>query len=412
MNMALTESTNETNAVRRQRTKREAVPLGTTGFDALLAELRPASQPSFDTPVLIESEMFDAPRREGGSRPQPRDDSGSFSDQSDQSRTDVRARRAAVESPTRGMQQADPAPSKSSPPRAAAERAGESLPDHARRHVEPESRSNRAPVAHATRHAPAVPLKESPSVARSDAHQPAATAQRVSAETRVRPVDAANSRTENAARTLGRVLGAPQAAGVEAARGSGAEQGALNQGKTAAGKPTTPSQAPRKQEATRESSFARMVRSLRISPGSRNSSATIRLEPQRLGRMDIHVKLSGDRISIEVRTETTEARELIASRAVELRSALEQHGLRIERFDVRVDLRDAIAADRPLGPKGDDRDDSGSSKRGSRRDAVESSSTAVDRAPIPIEAEVVEGDDAVASAEVAITHRRHVDIRV
>jgi len=310
------------------------------------------------------------------------------------------------------MQQTDPALSKSSPPRAATDRAGESLPDHVRRDVEPESRSNRASVEPATRHAPAVPAKESTSVVRSDAHQPAATAQRVSAGTQVRPVDAANSRTENAARMLGRVLGAPQAAGVEAARGAGAEQGALNQGKTAAGKSATPSEAPPKQEATRESSFARMVRSLRISPGSRNSSATIRLEPQRLGRMDIHVKLSGDRISIEVRTETTEARELIASRAVELRSALEQHGLRIERFDVRVDLRDATAAERPLGPKADDRDESGSSKRGSRRDAVESSSTAVDRAPIPIEAEVVEGDDAVASGEVAITHRRHVDIRV
>lgn len=412
MNVALTDSVNETNAIRRQRTLREATPSPTTAFDALLAGLHVAAQPTLDSPVLSESAMFDAPEREGGGRPPLREDAGSLSNQSDPSRTDVRARRATAEAPTRATQQVDIAVLKSSSPRGAAESLGEALPDHARRDVASEAPTNRSPVEPAARHTQAAPAKESTVVARGDASQPHATSQRVSASGETRAVDGANNRMQNAAKAVGRVLGAPQSTGTEAARATGAGQGSLNQGKAAAGKSLTPSHAPPKQEAARESSFARMVRSLRIRPGSRNSSATIRLEPERLGRMRVDVKMSGDRISIEVRTETTEARELVASRATELRAALERQGLQIERFEVRGDLAEAGVADRPFGPKAEERNESGSSKRGSRGRAVESSSTVSDRASAAVESELVDGDEARASPAVESAIRRQVDIRV
>jgi len=43
-------------------------------------------------------------------------------------------------------------------------------------------------------------------------------------------------------------------------------------------------------------------------------------------------------VRIDVRTETDRARELLSERAGELRSALEQHGVRVERFEVTADL--------------------------------------------------------------------------
>ena len=422
MNVVLTESTNETNAAPRARAPREPTLSDTIGFGALLAGLHPVAQPSLDTPVLPESQMFDAPNREGDRRLQARDDTRSLPDQSDQSRIDVRARRAAAESST---QEVDPTPLKSSVSRGTSERAGAALPEQARRGVEHEGRSNRSSTEPAARGGEAPASKQSTAVGRIDTSQPVASAQRVAAESETRPVDGASNRAQNAARTLGRVLGAPQSTGIETGRATGAGQSAPNEGKTAGVKPATPSQAPEKQastrEATAESAFARMVRSLRTSPGSRNSSASIRLDPPRLGRMNVNVRMSGDRISIEVRTETMEARELVASRAMDLRSALEQRGLQIERFDVRGNLAEAGAADQPRGPRTDDRDREESLKRGSRRYAVESSSAASDRAPVPNEAEAADGDDTIASPaansrsggpEVAGAHRGHVDIRV
>ena len=45
----------------------------------------------------------------------------------------------------------------------------------------------------------------------------------------------------------------------------------------------------------------------------------------------------GEQIQIDVRTETAKARELLYERSVQLKEALEHHGIRVERFDVSHD---------------------------------------------------------------------------
>ena len=59
--------------------------------------------------------------------------------------------------------------------------------------------------------------------------------------------------------------------------------------------------------------------------------------------MRVDVRLNGDRIALDVRTETEAARELVVRRAGELKSALAEQGIYVERLDV------AAYAPRPIG---------------------------------------------------------------
>ncbi|UCF32857.1 MAG: flagellar hook-length control protein FliK [Phycisphaerales bacterium] len=92
-------------------------------------------------------------------------------------------------------------------------------------------------------------------------------------------------------------------------------------------------------EETFRSSFERLVRSIRLSRGPHWSSARLQLHPPELGRMKVELRLSGDTLQIDVLARTSEARELLYERVAELKAALEQHGLRIERFAVDIDQR-------------------------------------------------------------------------
>ncbi len=87
-------------------------------------------------------------------------------------------------------------------------------------------------------------------------------------------------------------------------------------------------------DSVEETPFARLVRSIRI--GERISSARLQLHPPELGRMRVDVRLTGDQLALDVRTETQAARDLVAQRAGELKLALEQHGIWVHRFDVTV----------------------------------------------------------------------------
>jgi hypothetical protein len=93
------------------------------------------------------------------------------------------------------------------------------------------------------------------------------------------------------------------------------------------------------------SSFERLVRSIRLSRGPYWSSARLQLHPPELGRMKVELRLSGDTLQIDVLTRTNEARELLYERVAELKAALEQHGLRVERFAVNIDHRDVAGGD-------------------------------------------------------------------
>ena len=85
------------------------------------------------------------------------------------------------------------------------------------------------------------------------------------------------------------------------------------------------------------SSFERLVRSIRLQVGERHSTARMQLDPPELGRMRVDVHFHGDSVELEVRTASESAREVVAGRASELRAALEQQGVRVQRFDVLVE---------------------------------------------------------------------------
>lgn len=83
--------------------------------------------------------------------------------------------------------------------------------------------------------------------------------------------------------------------------------------------------------------FDDLVRSIRLfaaGPGARFSSARLQLQPPELGRIRVHLRVAGQDLTLEVRTETDEARDLLAARAAVLAHALEQHGLHVQRLDV------------------------------------------------------------------------------
>ncbi|UCE60334.1 MAG: flagellar hook-length control protein FliK [Phycisphaerales bacterium] len=88
----------------------------------------------------------------------------------------------------------------------------------------------------------------------------------------------------------------------------------------------------------KQSEFNRLVRSIRLHASGQNSSARIQLNPPELGRVQVDVRMEGDHLQIGVRAETLEVRELLSQRAAQLHSALEQHGINVERFDVTVDF--------------------------------------------------------------------------
>lgn len=108
------------------------------------------------------------------------------------------------------------------------------------------------------------------------------------------------------------------------------------------------SQSPaKKTEDVSDTPFAQLVRLMRSQAG-RQSSARVMLEPPELGRIHVRVRMLGDRVEVGVETETKVAKELISGRAERLRSALEHHGMIVDRLDINTnatglfDQREAI----------------------------------------------------------------------
>ncbi|MFH1110348.1 MAG: flagellar hook-length control protein FliK [Planctomycetota bacterium] len=102
--------------------------------------------------------------------------------------------------------------------------------------------------------------------------------------------------------------------------------------------PTTQASSPRPEEVeTKEASaFERLVRSIRLQTGLRSSSARLQLHPPELGEVRVDVRLAGEHVEIDVRTETDAARETLSHRSDELKTALQHHGIHVDRLDVTV----------------------------------------------------------------------------
>ena len=92
-----------------------------------------------------------------------------------------------------------------------------------------------------------------------------------------------------------------------------------------------------KSDAPQRSAFDQLVRSIRLNAGARQSSARLTLEPPELGRLHVNVRVQGDLVQINVRTETSAARDLVSERAGQLTAALHQYGISVERFEITTD---------------------------------------------------------------------------
>lgn len=100
-------------------------------------------------------------------------------------------------------------------------------------------------------------------------------------------------------------------------------------------------------EETQRAAMERMVRAMRVNVTEGRASARMQLQPAELGQMTVDVRLQGDALSVAVRTESEAARVLLSQRARELRTALEQHGVRVERLEVSTDTQLPVAVVQP-----------------------------------------------------------------
>lgn len=142
-----------------------------------------------------------------------------------------------------------------------------------------------------------------------------------------------------------RVEAAESPRAIEAGGNTGGPRPSRSDDRTAK-QPTTPDEASPRNEspsssagekadaARRSTPFDELVRSIRLNAGHRHSSARLQLEPKELGRLDVEVRMVGDDAEITVRTETPAARLLVRERGAELTTALERHGIHVERFEV------------------------------------------------------------------------------
>jgi len=86
--------------------------------------------------------------------------------------------------------------------------------------------------------------------------------------------------------------------------------------------------------AEQAANIERVAELVRANVGAKNSSITIRLDPPELGRIQLEARLRDDVLSIHVQAETAAARDLLLSRADDLRHALTRQGITIDRFDI------------------------------------------------------------------------------
>ncbi len=99
-----------------------------------------------------------------------------------------------------------------------------------------------------------------------------------------------------------------------------------------------PSRSPVAHETTtvKRGTFARLVRSIRTQVGPQVSTARLQLLPPELGRVRIDVRVVQQRMELSIQAQTPEARDVLASRLTELRSALAEQGLTLDRCEIAV----------------------------------------------------------------------------
>lgn len=251
---------------------------------------------------------------------------------------------------------------------------------------------------------------------------PAPTSAQVNSAPTITPVtaDTAKPAGESIARQVGQVLNSmrggeastartatAQAAPADGRAPASTEKNAQSSASQNSAKSETPAGA-EKTDETRSSMFARLVRSIRLQGGPHGSSARIELDPPELGRMRIDVRLAGEGIRIGVLTERKDACDLLNERLAGLKSALEQHGLRVERVEV---LTDPEALNRPEVPQdGTAGETGGDSSRAGRREA--DAGEARTNAQTSVAESRPEGENESVELETWAAAETRLDIRV
>lgn len=216
------------------------------------------------------------------------------------------------------------------------------------------------------------------------------------AAARVRGGASGDARTA-LARQIGQVLGAAQSGTADSARAVNASattadlrSGTHQPRQAAQTKPTPENRAHSgadragKGDGVTRTPFDELVRTIRLQTGKRTSSARMTLDPPRLGRMRVDVQMSGDRVRIDVRTETAEATRLLLDRTARLKSALESQGFIVDRLEVTSNFADLPAHSATRA----DRQDVDSSRRErgllSARSEASGRDSAIETAETPI----------------------------
>lgn len=75
--------------------------------------------------------------------------------------------------------------------------------------------------------------------------------------------------------------------------------------------------------------------------------ARVRLDPPSLGHVRVSIRASGDVVHVRLSAETADAQRTLASQVSELRAALEEQGLRLERIEITGPPRDDSTPDHP-----------------------------------------------------------------
>ena len=96
-------------------------------------------------------------------------------------------------------------------------------------------------------------------------------------------------------------------------------------------------QAPaEKVQLTQPEAVEQLARVVRSNLGPRNSSMTLQLDPPELGHLRVDVRMHEQNLVLRFQVETQAARDVLETRLGELRQALQQHGIQLDRVEVSV----------------------------------------------------------------------------
>jgi len=141
----------------------------------------------------------------------------------------------------------------------------------------------------------------------------------------------------------------------------------------------------------------RIVRVIRGNIGRQHGHLRVQLHPPQLGRVRLDVHLNNNRLSVSVLTETAEAAHALGDRLHQLRTALESHGVTIQRMQVQ--LRPSGAdSDRPANSHSDS-DPNGQNERFDRQQQQDQPGQQRQNNPRPRQRGFIDVDDLLPAGQ-------------